>query len=332
MSLNHKETFDTLNRQWDHLSTVDLPFVSIVICTLNRKKMLRECLTSIYNMTYPKYRFEVIVVDGGSHDGTQQITDEFPQIHLTVEPCFGIAYARNKGAELARGTIIAYTDDDCIVAKGWLQHLVNGFQRSTDVMGVGGPVFPAFSELPKRILVHPALGLFDEGQEPKYVTGIITSNSAFKRELFSIAHFDESLGATRRGQLLLCGEDVEFCKKITDSQFKLFYEPNAKVYHKIRSDRVKVTYIVRHAVNNGVSVARIIQKTKSSKMWMLRYSLIGLFRSLYGTIYDQSFSTCYQIIVYSSASFISLAGIENGSLFVTKTLNALKRPPAAKHA
>jgi glycosyltransferase involved in cell wall biosynthesis len=291
--------------------------------------MLRECLTSIYAMTYPKSHFEVIVVDGGSHDGTHQIKEEFPQIRLAVEPCFGIAYARNKGAELAKGTIIAYTDDDCVVAKSWLLHLVNGFERSTQIMGVGGPVFPAFSEWPKNILVHPALGLFDEGQKPKYVSGIITSNSAFRRELFSSAHFDEGLGATRRGQLLLCGEDVEFCNKITDSQYKLFYEPNAKVYHRIRSDRVKVTYIVRHAVNNGVSVARIIQKSKSSKIWMFRYSLVGLLKSLYCVIFDRSFSACYQIIVYSSASFISLAGIENGSLFVTKTLDALKRPPPA---
>lgn len=293
--------------------------------------MLRECLTSIYAMTYPKTHFEVIVVDGGSYDGTLQIKEEFPQIRLAVESRFGIAYARNKGAELAKGTIIAYTDDDCVVAKSWLLNLVNGFEHSTQIMGVGGPVFPSLSELPKSILVHPALGLFDEGQKPKYVSGIITSNSAFRRELFSTAHFDEGLGATRRGQLLLCGEDVEFCNKITDGRFKLFYEPNAKVYHKIRSDRVKVTYIVRHAVNNGVSVARIIQKNKSSKIWMFRYSLVGLLKSLYSVVFDRSFSSCYQIIVYSSASFVSIAGIESGSLFVTKTLDALNRPsPATK--
>lgn len=305
-------------------SDADLPSVSVVVCTLNRKKLLRECLTSLFAIDYPPSRYEVIVIDGGSHDGTQEITSEFPQIHLAVEPRFGIAYARNRGAELARGVIVAYTDDDCIVGRAWLKNLVKGFQCSPQIMGVGGPVFPAFSQLPKKILVNPALGLFDEGQEPKYVNGIITSNSAFKRELFGIAHFDEDLGATRRGQLLLCGEDVEFCRTITGYKFKLFYEPGAKVYHKIRRDRVKVSYIIRHAVTNGVSIAKLNQKTKKSRMWMVRYALVGLLRSVYSVIDDRSFSVCYQIIVYFSASFISVAGIENGSLFVTKTLSALR--------
>ncbi len=311
--------------------TVDLPFVSVVVCTLNRKKLLSECLTSLFAMNYPQSCYEVIVIDGGSQDGTQEITAEFPQIHFTVEPHFGIAYARNRGAELAKGSIVAYTDDDCIVGKVWLSSLVNGFGRSPEIMGVGGPVFPAFAQLPKKILVSPALGLFDEGQEPKYVDGIITSNSAFKREIFSIARFDEDLGATRRGQLLLCGEDVEFCRAIKDHKFKLFYEPHAKVYHKIRRDRVKVSYIIRHAVTNGVSIAKLNQKTKDSRLWMTRYALVGLLKSIYSVVNDRSFSVCYQIIVYCSASFISITGIENGSLLVTKTLSTLRfRSPPVK--
>jgi glycosyltransferase involved in cell wall biosynthesis len=319
LSLNQKESAGNLID-----SVADLPFVSVVVCTLNRKELLRECLTSLLAVDYPQSRREIIVVDGGSHDGTQEIATEFPQIRFAVEPHFGIAHARNKGAELARGAIVAYTDDDCIVGRSWLKNLVKGFQRSPQIMGVGGPVFPAFAKLPKKILVNPALGLFDEGEEPKYVGGIITSNSAFKRELFCIAHFDEDLGATRRGHLLLCGEDVEFCRTITGHKFKLFYEPNAKVYHKIRRDRVKVSYIIRHAVTNGVSIARLNQKVKKPRMWMVRYAFVGLLRSVYSVVNDQSFSVCYQIIVYSSASFISIAGIENGSLFVTKTLSAFR--------
>lgn len=308
---------------------MDLPFVSIVICTLNRRALLKECLTSIYAMTYPQSNFEVIVVDGGSYDGTQKITDEYPQIHLAVEPHFGIAYARNRGAQLAKGDIIAYTDDDCTVAKNWLHNLVSGF-RLPQVMGVGGPVLPTFAELPKKILVHPALGLYDEGQEPKYVTGIITSNSAFRRELFAFAQFDEDLGATRRGQLLLCGEDVAFCRKIMDNHFKLYYTPDAKVYHRIREDRANVHYILRHAINNGVSVARLIQKSKSSRIWMVRYSLTGLLRSMYSAGSDRSFGTCYQIVVYVSAAFISLTGVENGSLLVAKTFETLRQPQPKK--
>jgi glycosyltransferase involved in cell wall biosynthesis len=302
----------------------DLPFVSIVVCTLNRKKLLQECLTSLYAMYYPRERYEIIVVDGGSTDGTEQIKKKFPDIRFVVEPRFGIAHARNRGAELAHGSIIAYTDDDCTVGPLWLKSLVDGFQESPTIMGVGGPVFPAFAKLPKQLKVNPALGLFDEGQKPKYVFGIITSNSAFKREVFESTRFDEALGATRRGQMLLCGEDVDFCTNIVDSKFKLFYEPEAKVYHKVREDRIKVQYIVRHAVTNGVSVAKIWQKKRDSRVWMLRSSMIGLVRSVSSVLHDRSFGVIYQIIVYFSASFVSIVGVEHGSLFVTRSLAASK--------
>ena len=51
----------------------ELPYVSIVIPTLNRKKHLKNCLTSLYKMDYPKSKFEVIVVDNGCIDDTKEM-------------------------------------------------------------------------------------------------------------------------------------------------------------------------------------------------------------------------------------------------------------------
>jgi glycosyltransferase involved in cell wall biosynthesis len=77
-------------------------------------------------MEYPKCSYEVIIVDGGSTDGTEELIKEFPNIRFITEKEHGLAYARNKGVELARGSIIAYTDDDCMVDKFWLRNLVQG--------------------------------------------------------------------------------------------------------------------------------------------------------------------------------------------------------------
>ena len=277
---------------------------SIIICTYNRKRKLRECLTSIFAVDYPKDNFEVIVVDGGSNDGTEDLLKEFPQIRFTKERRRGLASARNQGARLARGRIVVYTDDDCIVDEKWLAQLIDGFKVSNSIAGVGGPVCPQQSELiPSKLMVRPALGLYDEGYKTKYVSLLITSNAAFKREIFERMEFNENLGVTRKGKLLLSGEDIEFCRAVTASGFKILYTPFAKVYHQIGAERVKVPYILKHAVHNGLSLTRILLKNNKSRVWAVRYSMGRLVQSLFSAILNRSFSSCYNLVYSISGLF-----------------------------
>ena len=144
----------------------DLPFVSIIVCTYNRKRLLNDCLSSILRIDYPKSKYEVIVIDGGSTDDTLELQLQFEEIRFFTERTGGLANARNKGAELAKGDIVVYTDDDCIVDSQWIKNLTLGFQLSSSIKGVGGPVFPLISNpVPKKIYVKAALGLFDEGKK-----------------------------------------------------------------------------------------------------------------------------------------------------------------------
>jgi glycosyltransferase involved in cell wall biosynthesis len=289
----------------------ELPFVSIVICTYNRKKLLKECLDSIFSIEYPRSCYEVIIVDGGSTDGTEELCKDFPEIRYTTESRFGLAYARNKGAELARGAIVAYTDDDCVVDKQWLRNLVSGFHTPEAVVGVGGPVYPLHPEtIPKKILVKAALGLYDEGQEVKPIQGIITSNSAFKTEIFKFLKFDEKLGVTRRGKLILCGEDTDFCNTLVASGHRLLYTPYAKVYHQIPQERIRVQYIVRRAIDNGLSRTRFYFKNKHSRIWAVRYSLGQLVQCSSRILTDTSFTSCYNLIICVSALAISSTGLD----------------------
>ena len=286
-----------------------VPFVSVVVCTYNRKNLLSACLNSIY--AQENANFEVIVVDGGSTDGTEELCKEFPEIRFIVESRFGLAYARNKGAELALGSIVAYTDDDCIVDKRWLRHLIAGFQFSENIMGVGGPVYPLRPKMiPEKIYVKAALGLFDDGERARLTEGIITSNSAFKREIFKTIEFDETLGITRQGGLVLAGEDTDFCREIVKSGYKLMYTPQAKVYHQIQKKRIKVTYITKRALHSGISKARIFVKEKQSRIWAIRFALGQLIQHILKIPFDTSFTSCYNLLHYGSALFISLTGLD----------------------
>ena len=288
-----------------------IPFVSVVICTYNRKRLLKECLTSILATDYPRSRYEIIIVDGGSNDGTEDLCKEFADIRFVTERRFGLAHARNRGAELSVGSIVAYTDDDCIVEKSWLKTLVLGFRYYPSFAGVGGPVFPLHPDIvPKTILVAAALGLFYEGDRVRMVEGLITSNVAFKKKLFNSVKFDEALGTTRRGKLILCNEDTKFCNDLKKAGYKLLYTPYARVYHQIDNNRLRVSYIVRRATHRGLSNAKSLEIENGFRVWMIRVAVGHLFQSLLAVRHDRSFSSCYKIIVAMSTLFVCLTGLE----------------------
>ena len=278
-------------------SEENLPFVSVVICTFNRKKLLRKCLSSIFALNYPKSRYEIIVVDGGSNDGTEELCRQFPNVKLVIEKKSGLACARNRGAQLSRGSIIAYTDDDCIVENQWLRNLVAGFNFSKSVVGVGGPVCPLHQEIiPKNVFVLGPLGFYDEGKTMKFVPILVMPSAAFKREIFRIVQFDETLGVTKRGNLVLMGEDMDFCRNITKAGYKLLYLPQAKVYHQVILERLTVRYLLKHAFGNGIITAKYLLKLKNSRIWAVRIATSNLLQESLKSFSNRSFISCYRIV------------------------------------
>jgi glycosyltransferase involved in cell wall biosynthesis len=288
------------------------PFVSIIVCTCNRKKLLKDCLNSIFLVDYPKSRFEVIIVDGGSNDGTEELCKYFPEIRFITQSRFGLAHARNEGAELARGSIVAYTDDDCVVDKQWLRSLVSGFLTSKAIVGVGGPVYPLHPEMiPKKILVRAALGLYDEGQEVKTVQGIITSNSAFKTQIFDFIRFDETLGASRRGKLRFhFAEDVDFCQSLVAAGHNLLYTPYAKVYHQVSIDRLRAAIILKRFVDAGIGDARMLLKERNSRIWAVRYAVGRVVQNVLSIFSDRSFASCCALVNSLSTLLVCLTGLD----------------------
>jgi glycosyltransferase involved in cell wall biosynthesis len=284
--------------------------VSVVICTLNRKNLLKDCLNSILETDFQKSKYEIIVVDGGSNDGTDILCKQMPDVRFVVERRFGLAHARNRGADLARGKVVAYTDDDCIVGKYWLKSLVLGLQNFPRVAGVGGPVYPIHPEIiPKKIFVKAALGLLDQGEDVKPADGIITSNAAFRKEIFQEIRFDDSIGASRRGNLILCGEDTDFCTTLGECKLQIFYIPSAKVYHQVQARRLRVPYIIKHAIHNGITRTRMNLK-RCSRVWAIRYSVGQLVQYGMRVPFDTSFTSCYNLIYGMSTLLVSLTGLD----------------------
>ena len=117
------------------MSRVDNSTVSIVVPVYNSAKTLPACLESLSAIDYSNY--EIIIVDDGSTDNTQEMCESYPSIKYVKLTNGGPSRARNKGIELASGEFVAFTDGDCIVNPNWLTELSKGFIESK-VAGVGG--------------------------------------------------------------------------------------------------------------------------------------------------------------------------------------------------
>ena len=113
-----------------------LPMVSIVVCSYNGARTLRDCMVSLQNLHYPNY--EVIFVDDGSKDNTQEIMTDFPGVRNIVQVNKGLSAARNVGIAAAKGEVVAFTDSDCMADRDWLYFLVHTL-LSGDYAAVGGP-------------------------------------------------------------------------------------------------------------------------------------------------------------------------------------------------
>lgn len=225
---SEKPSAQMLRWTWERLphgDQKDWPMVSVVVCSYNGSATLRDCLESLMALDYPDY--EVILVDDGSTDATAEIAADFPQIVFHRQKNCGLSVARNVGAELARGEIIAYTDSDCEADPHWLRYLVQAMEDQ-QVEAIGGPnVTPPGSSLTACCVAaspgNPSHVMLDD-HRAEHVPGC---NMAFKRStLLGIGGFDP--------QFRQAGDDVDICWRFLDADLPIGYASGAMVWHHRR--------------------------------------------------------------------------------------------------
>jgi len=253
---------------------VDLPFVSVIVLTFNRMRTLESCLKSLYNMNYPLSKFEVIVIDGGSTDGTTKMfSKKFPNVRLFLEKNKGRPVARNKGWKYAKGQIVVYTDDDCRVDENWLRFLVSGFD-SKETGAVGGPLLLLHQPKSIRnIFKGTPMGEFYLGDKKILTEELITANLAVKREVFERNRFDETL--------IHDLEDIDFCRSLMSTGYDLVYLPQAIVHHNINPKRLTISSALRRVFTAGISLYLIERKRNQSFFLIAKFfrmCLVGFYQ------------------------------------------------------
>jgi hypothetical protein len=211
------------------------PLVSILISNVNGKEVLRECLLSISVLEYTNY--EVIVVDAGSTDGSREmLKTEFPWVNLIKVERKGLAECNNLGVKYSHGDLLVLDlNNDDVVDKKWLSHLVNFFLTNDNIGAVCGArivygstniIESAGGKINYFTGQTPAIGANkDVGALPNepyfvdYLPVILTSRKIFD----TVGGFDENY--------YIYFEDTDLSLQIS-KLLKIAVVPKAIFYHK----------------------------------------------------------------------------------------------------
>jgi cellulose synthase/poly-beta-1,6-N-acetylglucosamine synthase-like glycosyltransferase len=170
------------------------PFSSIVVAVRNEERNIDRCLSSLLLQNYPRDRYEVIIVNDHSTDGTLQKLkvhgDAFPNLKIlsAEEGRNGKPAALARGIEEAKGEIILTTDADCTVSDDWIATMIRHFTEG--VVLVAGPVletgsssfFAGIDSLEFLGLICVGAGLIGS-KRPMICNG---ANLAYRRDAFFI--------------------------------------------------------------------------------------------------------------------------------------------------
>lgn len=201
------------------------PRISVVVCTRNGAMTLRQCLDSLVALRYPD--FEVLLIDDGSRPQIAEIAQGFPQVRYQFQEHAGLSVARNLGARLATGSIIAYTDDDCIAQADWLLHLSHAFVDES-IAAAGGPNIPPPPRNQTERVVAAAPGA------PAHV--LLNDTEAEHLPGCNLAIRKAALDGIGGFQAVFqtAGDDVDVCWRLREAGGRLLFVPGAMVWHHRR--------------------------------------------------------------------------------------------------
>ncbi|WP_112662166.1 glycosyltransferase [Microvirga flavescens] len=200
-------------------ATSPLPKVSVVIPHLNEPDDLRRCLAALKAQEADGIPFEIIVSDNGSHELPEAICAD---VRLVRELTPGPGPARNLGARMARGDIIAFIDADCLADAGWLRGIVSFFERNPHVGCLAGDVGVARAD-PDHLTAIEAFESVFSYRVQLYVERhhyAATGNMAVRREVF------EAVGPF--GGIAVM-EDAEWGQRATAQGVTIAYVPEVRV-------------------------------------------------------------------------------------------------------
>jgi GT2 family glycosyltransferase len=247
----------------------DAPTVTAIVCTRDRPELLEQALRSVCAALRPSD--ELIVVDSASRTGEPAEVARAAGATVVRVELPGLTRARNAGLAAAAAPIVAFTDDDCVVASDWLECVEKAFLDPT-VAFITGQVLPDTDRrLNISCIVSPDPRRFDADSDPfQCGTG---ANMSYRRDACqAIGGFDEYLGP---GAPLIQGEEVDMFWRMLRAGRLGAYEPAASVRHtQWRSDRESIQLSYSYGIGAGAVATKMI-RLRDPRGWPLLRMRLG---------------------------------------------------------
>ncbi|HQO37891.1 MAG TPA: glycosyltransferase [Candidatus Omnitrophota bacterium] len=209
-------------------------FVSVVIVNFNGRKYLTDCIESLYGMDYPQDRFELILVDNGSVDGSLDLVrSAFPSVRIVENGTNNYCQANNRGLACAKGSYVAFLNNDTRVDRRWLAELIAAIEEDETIGQVGSKILLPDGRVQNA--GHIALADyywaergFGESSETYTVSEEVESLCGaavlYRTDIIKKAGpFDEDF--------IMYMEDVDMSRRIRSLGYKAVFVPSSVVYH-----------------------------------------------------------------------------------------------------
>jgi len=244
--------------------------------------MLPEAVRAVLDNEPPP--MEVIVVDQSDDPArTRRALDGLDaggeRLRVIADEGRGVARARNLGAAEAGGEIIAFTDDDAWVSRGWVGSILSAFRDPEFRIGVlGGRIVPVFDGAsPGSWRMPPQwehlLPAYDAGDEVrKFPASQLPAgvNFAMRRRCFEeMGGFDERLGPGSEACLAESGEDSELALRVQEQGYDLVYAPGVEVRHPVPPERQDPEFLEQRLYVEGAT-SLVLEELRGEGLSMRR--------------------------------------------------------------
>jgi glycosyltransferase involved in cell wall biosynthesis len=223
------------------------PAVSVVVPTRGRAGYLEVTLDSLREQD----PHELLVVDDGSGDATQDLLRRRGVPALRFDPARGLNAARNAGVDATSGELVVFVDDDVEAPSGWLRALVQGAERHPEAEAFGGPIRARFEGPAPRGCGRedPPLTTLDLGPEDRPAELVWGANMLVRRSAFErVGRFDEEIEGG--------GDEEDWLERLRAEGGSVFYLAAAGLDHRRAGKDARLRSLMRSAYGRGRAVRK----------------------------------------------------------------------------
>jgi glycosyltransferase involved in cell wall biosynthesis len=258
----------------------DLPFCSVVIPAFNEEQDIEASLSSLAHQSYPRDRYEIIVVDNGSTDRTLEIASAYADLVLR-KPDGNVGAIRNFGIANASGAVIICTDADCVVPPDWVGTGVDLLIKNPKHT-FGGGLRPR--ENAKWIEKYWVLNEAGDKIQQRALAG--SSIFIWKRDLELLGAFNEYVTS---------GEDSDLYERALASGLEVTISPKLSVAH-LGGPETAIDFIVRQIWHSENYISDFRNSLKDKVFWLTLTFLGCLTGALFSVVTASYFSAALLLV------------------------------------